>query len=360
MKILVTFVLLFCAGAAGAQEPVAESSATVKPVAYPLIMYTPENSLMFGGGAVLVIRRGERQSARPDNITVNALYTLKNQTVLQAIPEFYAYGERLKLRATLLYQNMPTTFYGIGNSGAMSYSDLTAREQKYTSRLVLFQPQISYAVWGQLRAGVSFDLKNTKLLDKADGGSLAAGSVNGSNGGITSGLGALLEYDGRDSLFFPTGGVFAQGVARMYRKALGSDYSYNYYSADLRAFKQITENNVLAFQLLAVAAGQDTPFYDLPLYDLRGIYNTYFTNRACWLAQAEYRFRVGRRFYGVAFGGAANSSDDVAELSFKTPQFAAGGGLRFSLDEAEKINLRFDIGASPWGVQPYLGITEAF
>lgn len=360
--IAVTIMLAGLTGA-GAQEPapVQKSSRTVTTAAYPLLMYTPEFSLLFGGGAVMVVRReGAAPEAKPDNITLNAMYTLKNQTVLMLMPEFYSKDEKLKFRATVLYQDMPTSFFGIGNSGAMNYKDITAREEKYTNRTFIFQPQLTYKVLGNLRAGVSYDIKSTDLSKLPAGGRLAAGAVAGTSGGTLSGLGVMLDYDTRDNLFSPSRGVFAQAVTRRYRKIFGSDYEYDYYAADVRAYRRLGAVGVLGLQLAGVAAGKRVPFYDMPLYDLRGIYNTYFTDRAGYFAQAEYRFPLGGRFSAVAFAGGGNIAPEARELSFKHLQFAAGSGVRFVLDKKEKINMRLDIGASRWGVQPYFGITEAF
>lgn len=356
-------ILLAGFSAAGAQEAArpAKSSRTVTTAAYPLLLYAPEFSLMFGGGAVMVIRReGAAPETKPNNITLNAMYTLKNQTVLMLTPEFYSKNEKLKFRATVLYQDMPTSFFGIGNSGSLKYDDITAREETYTNRTFIFQPQFTHKVLGRLRAGLSYDFKSAGLSKLTTGGRLASGAVNGTSGGTLSGLGAMLDYDSRDNLFSPSRGVFAQAVVRCYRGAFGSDYEYDYRAVDLRAYRGLGAGGVLGFQLAGVAAGKGVPFYDLPLYDLRGIYNTYFADRAGYFGQAEYRFPLSGRFSATVFAGAGNTAPTARELSFENPQFAAGSGLRFVLDKEERINMRLDIGASRWGVQPYFGITEAF
>jgi len=341
--------------------PAAASTSTLTTAAYPLVMYAPEYSLMLGGGAVFVARHGSAAvDTKPDNITVNALYTLKNQTVLQFLPEFYSKNESLKFRATILYQDMPTSFFGVGNSGSMNSANITAREEKYTNRTFIFQPQLTHTIWGRLKVGLSYDLKSTRVLKIATGGRLASGSVPGAAGGELSGLGLMLDYDSRDSLFFPSRGAYAQMTTRFYREAFGSDYTYDYYAADLRGYRKLGDGGVLALQFAVVAAGQGVPFYDMPFYDLRGIFNSYFTNRSSYYAQAEYRFPLSSRLSAVVFGGGGNSAPRPGLLSFKTMQFAGGSGLRFVLDKNEKINMRLDIGASRWGVQPYFGITEAF
>jgi len=360
LALAVIFSAINISASDGAPVP-EESSTTIKPVAYPLVMYTPETSLMLGGGAVFVLReKGEAATAKPDNITINAIYTTKSQAVLQMLPEFYLLSEKLKVKGSMLYMDMPTSYFGTGNNGGMSYSAIKSREEKYTNRTLMFQPQATYALWGALRAGMSWDLKNTSIRNKAQGGELAGNTVTGGRGGILSGLGPVLEYDSRDNIFYPREGLFAQAVTRLYRKALGSEYSYNYYALDLRGYREMRDGQVLALQFAAAAAGQDVPFYDMPLYDLRGIYNSYFMNRAAYSAQAEYRFKTGNKFYAVIFAGAGNTAPGAGKLSLKDPQFSGGAGLRYRLDEEEKINFRLDVGVSKWGVEPYFGITEAF
>jgi len=358
LTLLVSFIT---STAEGTDTVPLNSSTTIKPVAYPLVMYTPETSLTLGGGAVFVLRqKGEAATAKPDNVTLNAIYTTKNQSVIQMLPEFYIMKEKLKVKGTLLYMDMPTSYFGIGNNGDMSYSSIKAREEKYTNRTLLFQPQVTYAVWGALRTGISYDLKKTSIRNKAQGGELAGDAVKGSKGGIVSGLGLVLEYDSRDNIFYPSAGILAQVTSRAYGKALGSEYSYNCYALDVRGYVEIRDEHVLGLQFAAAAAGQDVPFYDMPLYDLRGIYNSYFMNRAGYSAQAEYRFKTGKRFYAVLFAGAGNTAPGVGKLSLQNPQFSGGVGIRYRLDEKEKINFRLDLGASKWGVEPYFGITEAF
>ena len=41
-------------------------------------------------------------------------------------------------------------------------------------------------------------------------------------------------------------------------------------------------------------------------------------------------------------------------------KYAAGGVIRYAISRKEKINLRIDLGVSPYGVFPYVLFQEAF
>ena len=350
---LAILLLLWAAGLKAA------STATITTAAYPLLLYTPEFSLVLGGGAVIVRRPPGRDPARPDNLTLNAMYTLKNQSALQLVPEIYFKDEKIKLRVEASYKNMPTSFFGVGNSPEIKRTELDNREQKFTNQAIAFRPQLSMKILEELRVGGIFDFSSTKLRDLPPGGSLGSAALTGLDGGVQSGAGFFLELDTRDNLFYPSKGYFAQGGAKFYRKALGSDYVYDSYTLDARAYNRLGPG-ILALSVSATDLTHGSPFYDLPQISLRGIFNTYFVDNASLVLQAEYRLRLSRRFNAAAFLGAGDNAPKFSKLALSGMRIAGGGGLRYVLNEKEKISLRLDIGISRWGIEPYFGILEAF
>ena len=77
--------------------------------------------------------------------------------------------------------------------------------------------------------------------------------------------------------------------------------------------------------------------------------------------QAEYRVPIFWRIGVVAFGDIGNVSDDIGSLDFSNLKYSYGAGLRFALDRLEKLNLRFDYGATThFGHGFYLQLGEAF
>jgi hypothetical protein len=62
----------------------------------------------------------------------------------------------------------------------------------------------------------------------------------------------------------------------------------------------------------------------------------------------------------VLFAGAGEVAADVPDLLHEPIRWAVGGGLRFSLSDSERLNLRLDAGFGPgtWGI--YFTAREAF
>jgi hypothetical protein len=51
---------------------------------------------------------------------------------------------------------------------------------------------------------------------------------------------------------------------------------------------------------------------------------------------------------------------ELSELSFEDLKWAAGGGLRYTVNRADRLNLRFDVGFTAEDYNFYFGILEAF
>ena len=76
--------------------------------------------------------------------------------------------------------------------------------------------------------------------------------------------------------------------------------------------------------------------------------------------QMEYRFPIHERWSGVTFAAAGDVFHDNDELETQSMKYAAGCGIRYAIDKKEKINIRIDIGVSPYGIFPYILFQEAF
>ena len=50
----------------------------------------------------------------------------------------------------------------------------------------------------------------------------------------------------------------------------------------------------------------------------------------------------------------------IEDYEIEDLKYSYGAGIRYMLNEREKINMRVDVGFSPWGTYPYLRISEAF
>jgi hypothetical protein len=178
-------------------------------------------------------------------------------------------------------------------------------------------------------------------------------------------LAPLLEFDGRDSEFYPTSGVLVNAAASFLDAELGSDSTMQRF--DLLATWQhgwAEGRDVLAAGLQACYATGEVPINHLCIVGardgLRGYEPGRYLDRTQVTLQAEYRRRLGGKFGVTAFAGAAQVATSPGELSTHDLLAAVGVGVRFRLVEAFPINYRADVAYGRDGVQLYFSIGEAF
>jgi len=111
----------------------------------------------------------------------------------------------------------------------------------------------------------------------------------------------------------------------------------------------------------------DPPFQSLSLLGdsgkqnlMRGYYRGRYRDKNIIVFQTEYRIPLWWRFGAVAFIGVGNVASAFDMFKIKTVKYSYGAGLRFQLDDKEKINLRIDIGFGKETSGFYFTIGEAF
>ncbi len=359
---VVVWAIVAAHGAAvtvGADEPEAHSGE-LQLNWFPIVYYTPETSVAGGAGVVVTRRKAaQAKGSRPDSLQAFLVYTAKSQSFVRLNPEVYLHNGRTRLDLALTYQNMPTSYFGVGNPAGLDRDEADALEEEYTNRRFALSGTALFTVTGALRAGASARFATDSLRDVEPGGDLAGGIVRGWAGGDVAGLGPMLEWDSRDAVFAPAAGAWYRVWMRAHRDVLGSDYAFEHYALDLRRYYTIRVGHVLALQAAAESLRGDVPFYELAALPLRGLYQGVFVDRMAASLQAEWRFPARGRFGATVFAGVGGVGKTVADVN-PVDLWAAGAGVRYLLNRAERITLRLDVGVSPLGVFPYFMVMEAF
>ncbi len=325
----------------------------------PIIYYTPETRLALGTGGVLNYRLGgDKENTRPSSLWVLMVYTLNKQIQLGLKPEIYLPHNSFILSANLQYEWFPLIFYGIGNAVPASAAESYTPETKG----VLFS--VKRKLFGSVFGGIQYQVKKTIIQKVEVGGLLASGSIPGSSGGVTSGLGLSFSWDDRDNVLFPRRGTYLQLVADFYNSALGSDYHYSASRIDLRTYIPVREADVVALQAFVRNMGGTPPFYELSMlggaYLMRGTYAGQYRDKALLAFQAEYRMHVWKRIGAVAFAGLGDVASTIRQIELGLLKFSLGAGLRFKLDTREGTNLRLDFAWGKHSTGFYMTVQEAF
>ncbi len=329
--------------------------------AIPIFFYTPETKMAFGAGSLFTYRFGLLfKKSRPSTMYLGAVYTQMKQFSFQLKPEIYLKNNSVYLTGNFLAEKFPTNFWGIGPETTES------DKESYTPQTYFLEIGYQHKLFSgfPLYFGLKYHMESTRIKEKEPGKLLDRNKVIGSNGGLLSGPGIILNFDSRDNIFSPSDGLYFQLFGFINDRLFGSDFNYISFKIDLRQYVPVGRNNVLAWQAIFDTCVGDVPFYKMPRVGgdsmLRGFYAGRFRDRNMAAFQTEFRFPIWKKLSGVVFGAMGSLSDRFRELSWDNLKYAGGFGLRFKVIPKENANLRVDFAFGPGTYGIYFKAGEAF
>jgi outer membrane protein assembly factor BamA len=382
-SIFIRLLLLWIGLFAGATFSQGQSVDTVsKPAAprdykrldiFPAISYSPETKLTLGAIGIyyLDLRKGDR-STPLSNIDFLAVYTLSKQVLLESRWEVFTHARAWRTRGELLLQQYPDRNYGIGNDASVLVAEVdkdgnreTLNYLNYNSNRIKFSPVVLRKIRPNLYVGLQSDLEYVyKYKVTADQyyflNADSALIYDLPIAGLRSGMGFQILYDNRDNLINPLSGTFVEFNDRHYGKWMGSDYTFSYYSLELRQYINTWSNHTLALRGLASLeyTNDAVPLRALSRVGghkfIRGYFKGTYQDHHMLAFEAEYRlplwregqpsklWQVWKRLGVVGFLGGAEVFQDSKQLSFSQFNLAAGGGLRILLNPKSRSNIRID------------------
>jgi len=328
--------------------------------AYPFVFYSPETNWAFGAGGILYFKLSDRFKSKPSSITASGFYTVNNQFDITVIPEIYLKHDKHLLSTKLNFGEIFDYFYGIGST-----SPDIPNNQYFQRNFILNVKYQMEAFRKNLKVGPVYEWRSMDIINKEGNPILDSNLVRGSNGGTTSGLGFIVSHDTRDNIFYPSKGGFHQFSATYYSQAIGSDFDYSKYLLDLRRYLSLSTNHILALQVYGIVEFGYPPFYDLALLGgdkvMRGYLYGRYRDRLYYAFQAEYRLPVIWRFGFVVFGGLGDVASELAKVTLATIKPTYGFGVRFRIDELQKLDLRVDFGFGEDNANGiYFSVNQAF
>ena len=340
---------------------------------FPAISYSPETKLTLGAIGIyyLDLRKGDPNTPLSP-IDFLAVYTLSKQILLESRWEVFTHARKWRTRGELLFQHYPDRNYGIGNDASVLVAEVdkegnrdTLNYLNFNSNRIKFSPVVLRQIRPNLYFGLQTDLeylyKYKVIPDQyfflnADSARIRDVPIDG----LRSGLGFQIVYDSRDNLINPLRGTFVEFNDRHYGKWMGSDYTFSYYSLELRQYINTWSNQTLALRGLASLeyTNDAVPLRALSRVGghkfIRGYFKGTYQDHHMLAFEAEYRlplwregqpsklWQVWKRLGVVGFLGGAEVFQDEKQLSFSQFNLAAGGGLRILLNPKSRSNIRID------------------
>ncbi len=325
----------------------------------PLLFWTPQTKLGGGLSLLYVLRNGRTDSiGRPNTWSASSLFTQKKQLQLSVAMDRYWDEFVYRLSGSAGYMKFPDYFYGIGPDTRNSW------EEAYTPESFYVTMDLRKQVRQHIYVGGLADFRWYNVIKDKAGGLFDTQRVRGEKAGVSSGLGAAVQWDSRDHTLWPRSGSFHQVTIIPYHEILASDYRFVALTLDLRHYWPLFDRHVIACQFYGKFIKGEPPFYRLASFDgvgmLRGYYPERYRDRNMIGFQAEYRMPLFWRVGLAGFWGYGDVAPHLMDFRVYEWKYSAGIGIRFLVSRKDRTNLRLDLAVGHRSAYPVLGIGEAF
>lgn len=318
----------------------------------PIVGYTPDDGGIFGISTFLFygpdvgVEEDKRTGARTNILGLNGVYTTSGSFALAVSTSNFFAGDRYRLDTGISGSSSPGVYYGEGpRSDADDAEDFVA--EGFAVSL-----GASVQIVPDLFIGPLVEVQQLDVDADDDATMIDDEDVDLYGGG------AQLIWDTTGGAFYPTHGVNLSTSARQYTNGFGL------YVLNLRGFRTVWSEHIIAGQLLYRQSWGDTVWLAQPAVGgdnlFRGVPAQRFKDDVAVTSQIEYRLQILSWLGAVAFASIGQVGDSVADLNWTRPIIAGGGGLRFTINKSEHLNIRLDIAVSPEGAGPYVAAGEAF
>ncbi len=341
----------------------AGESYETQNVLLPVMSYSPETSLMFGGLAMVQFKPGNANSdTRSSRFIASGIYTLNRQLMVELVPDIILSEDRWMIEGRYEYAHFPQNFWGVG-------PETRNRDKiKLDYRTFGINQLILRNFGNSVYAGPKIRwvrVSDVSINDQADE-SVSASGINSVEGNTLAGIGLSVRNDLRNSIMTPTKGRYLEFTAMYYSGLAGTTYPHSSWLLDARYYLPLRDiqPSVLAFQFQSRFTTGDLPFQEYSLLGgreiMRGYYEGRFRDAHSAQVQAEFRRNVWWRFGLTLFASAGEVWQRFDEFSMVNPKFSAGAGIRFNFNPDDPGNLRIDYGIGQHGSGLYITIGEAF
>lgn len=324
----------------------------------PIPLVVTEPAIGYGGGLAGMFIRPRQQAgsegyARPNMSVVGAIAT-ENETwaAFGADSSLWRDG-RVQTLAGGGTGTINLDFYGLGNASSsldqpVSYS--------LDFALALLQGSWQPAPKSPWSLGLRYVYADVtpKLRDEP----LFPGLADSADMKISAPAG-VLEYDTRNNLFTPTGGLYSESSIMLSREALGATEHFQRFQQILMGWVPLSDKLTLGMRGDYQWSSDGTPFFLRPYIKLRGVAAMRYQGDEMASAEVEARWQVRGRWSLV---GAAGYGSARSERTFSTTRevWSGAAGVRYELARKFGMHAGLDVGFSSDETAIYVQIGSAW
>jgi outer membrane protein assembly factor BamA len=321
-----------------------DTSKNVNYQILPALFRTPETGWAYGAAGQATFKTTHRNDTltRTSFVSVFGVWTERGQNIQSVDAVIYFPKEKYIMYFDVGHSYFPENFWGIGPNTKDDWHERYVAEQ-YGGSIHVKKKLVK-----RLFAGLLYDFQNVFKIRYDAGGVFDTIKFTGKKPYQISGAGMSLSYDTRNKAFWPTKGFYINTIFTGYDKTLGSSYNFSKWTLDIRIFQKLFFDHILAAQFYNYSTFGETPMKNLPRFggtdNMRGFYQGRLRDKNMTSLIVEYRAPVWWRFSLVAFGGVGNVYSDKNPLWKNDFKYSFGGGVRLSMLEKDRLNIRVDYG----------------
>ncbi len=330
----------------------------------PMASYSSETDWLIGLTKINSFRIGAEdqydESIQPSQITALVYFTLNKQYKAVVTSNLIFGNNKYESFTQIMFVDFPNYYFGVGDYTKLE--DMCWVETEHLS----FEQSFGYRFNKKWYAGIRYNYDNYYKVDSVPDTEVCSFDFSEleKNKGVQSGLGFKISRETRDNRLNAQKGSFLFFEFMNYGKWIGSKFEYNSMIFDYRKFITPKKWLTIAGQLYAEAKFGNVPVQSLALMGgdnrMRGIYIGRFRDKTMIEGQVELRFPIYWIFSGTIFSGLGEVSPDLGAYTWRGIKWTYGAGLRLSVNEATRSNVRFDVGFFEHKPLFFFTFSEAF
>lgn len=325
----------------------------------PVIYYSPETRLGFGGFLAGTVNLGQDSATTTSYVQTSFIYTLNKQYEASTIGRLYSPGNERIFQYRFYYAHFPEYFYGYQTEKPDQFEDLIEFNRAWV------ELRHFWSIGKNVYAGIFGRLHALHQVKAEPMGSFMNEKPPGFEGYTLLGIAPAFSIDRRDNLVYPRKGFFLETMWVAHPGVI-NDFVFGNFRLDLRYYRPLNFlfDDVVAFQFFANLNEGTVPFRDMGDVGgpnvMRGYYRGYYRYKNLLAIQAEYRFLINRIIGFASWAGVGATSESWKDPFANALKPNGGIGLRFRINPKDKLNIRADYGFGKRQSGFYLDAAEAF
>lgn len=305
---------------------------------------------LVAGAANFYGQTEEQRKTQPASVTgIAAMYTSNDSRAAAIVQQNYWRNDRWRFTGVLGGADLRLSLIAPDEDSGTESVDWRINGAFLLTRL-------SRRITGDWYGGVF-----VRVVNAAQGLEFGGESGGFDTGDVRSaGIGLTTEYDSRDLPINTYSGRHLRFDALFNDESIGSNDTYQSYDASFKSFHEILDSAVLAWEIRGCQREGTVPLWDSCRIKLRGFSATDYLGKVSYSGQAEFRWRLSKRWGFVAFAGAGEVARSFSGFRDQASIPSYGAGVRFSVLPAKRVNLRLDFAKSRDSDAIHVSVGEAF